>query len=209
MTVTVSPVYLLDIAADAAVDAELRDAIEEAQLADWEALWKPSLEEAIRRLHAQKVPRNRWPQSRHWDWRDKIRAIERLLAHQTFCIVCKGQTQGLMAVNLTIPTRIREQRGKPMVYVEYLESAPWNRPELFSPHRYRGVGKILMRAAIECSLQEEFKGRVGLHSLPQADEFYRDKCGMTDLGTDAAKQDLRYFEMTPEQALLFIQKGGK
>jgi len=209
MTATASLIYLLDVQANAAVDAELRDAIEEAQLADWEALWRPALDDAIRRLHASGIPRSQWPQSRHWDWRAKLREIEQLLAHQTFCIVCGGETQGLMAVNLTKTARITTQRGKPLVYVEYLETAPWNRPELFSPPRYRGIGSILVRAAIECSLQEEFKGRIGLHSLPQADRFYSEICGMTDLGPDASYQNLRYFEMTAEQAQVFAEKGGK
>lgn len=171
MTTTVSTVYLLDVQANGAVEAELYDAIEEPHLADWEALWRPALDEAIRRLHAAGVPRHQWPQSRHWDWRAKLQAIERLLAQRTFCIVCGGETQGLMAVNLTKTARIDAQRGRPLVYIEYLENAPWNRPELFSPSRYRGVGTLLVRTAIECSIQEEFKGRIGLHSLPQADRF--------------------------------------
>jgi hypothetical protein len=203
MTITVSTVVLLDVQADAAVEAELRDAIEEPQLADWEALWRPALDNAIRRLHAAGVPRDQWPQSRHWDWRAKLQAIEQLLAHRTFCVVCAGETQGMMAVNLTKTARLEAQRGRPLVYVEYLENAPWNRPELFSLPRYRGVGSILIRTAIEASIQEEFKGRIGLHSLPQADRFYQHTCGMTDLGPDSAYHDLHYFEMTPEQAQAF------
>jgi hypothetical protein len=46
-------------------------------------------------------------------------------------------------------------------------------------------------------------GRLGL-SLPQADAFYR-KIGMTDLGQDSAYQNLRYFEMTAEQARAFLE----
>jgi len=206
MTVTTSRVYLLEVASDELVDAELHDAIEETHLADWEALWKPSLEEAIRRLHKAGVPRDKWPQSRHWDWRDKLSEIEKLLAKQCFSVVCQGETQGLMAVDLTKSARVGEQRGKPIVYVDYLETAPWNRPELYKPPRFRGVGSILVRTAIECSQQEEFKGRIGLHSLPQADQFYREKCGMTDLGPDSAYQNLRYFEMTQEQARVFSER---
>jgi hypothetical protein len=207
MSVTVSPVFLFDAAANEPAAAELRDAIEEAQLADWEALWRPALDEAIKRLHAAGVPRQQWPQSRHWDWRAKLAAIEQLLANQAFSIVCGGQTQGLMIINLTTAARVDSQRGKPLVYIEYLENAPWNRPELFAAPRYRGVGSILVRTAIQCSIDEEFKGRISLHSLPQADNFYRSTCGMTDLGPDPAYYDLRYFEMTPEQAKIFIEKG--
>ena len=49
--------------------------------------------------------------------------------------------------------------------------------------------------------------RIGLHSLPQANGFYANTCGMTDLGADLDHRGLRYFEMTPEQAQAFIAKG--
>ena len=63
-----------------------------------------------------------------------------------------------------------------------------------------------MTAAITISLGEGFKGRIGLHSLPQADRFYRETCGMSDLGPDANYTgNLRYFEMTPDQASRFIE----
>ncbi len=64
--------------------------------------------------------------------------------------------------------------------------------------RLRGVGSALITAAVALSDDEGFKGRLGLHSLPQADAFYR-KIGMTDLGQDTAYQNLRYFEMTAEK----------
>ena len=54
------------------------------------------------------------------------------------------------------------------------------------------------------SRQSGFAGRVGLHSLPQAEPFYRDVCGMTDLGEDPNEYDLRYFEMTEAQAARFL-----
>ncbi len=92
--------------------------------------------------------------------------------------------------------------------MEYLENAPWNRKELlFDPPRYRGVGTILIGAAIDLSKSEGFKGRLGLHSLPQSNRFYANTCGMTDMGVDASYQNLSYFEMTPEQAEAFIEKG--
>ena len=47
---------------------------------------------------------------------------------------------------------------------------------------------------------------IGLHSLPAAAPFYRDKCGMTELGNDVAHENLMYFEMTDKQAKRFRQK---
>lgn len=127
-----------------------------------------------------------------------------MLAFRGFCVVAQGVTQGLAQVNLTRSTREAGQAGKPLVYVEYLEVAPWNRPELGATPRLRGLGSALLTAAVMLSEAEGFRGRIGLHSLPQADDFYR-RCGMTDLGLDPAYQNLRYFEMTAEQARAFLK----
>ena len=59
---------------------------------------------------------------------------------------------------------------------------------------YGACGMILFDRVVERSIDEGFRGRVGLHALPQAEAFYQDKCGMTPLGKDASKQDLMYFE---------------
>ncbi|SIT53919.1 conserved hypothetical protein [Mesorhizobium prunaredense] len=61
----------------------------------------------------------------------------------------------------------------------------------------------MIRAAIEVSQEEGFRGRIGLHSLPQSAGFYERACGMSDLGIDGTKENLRYFEMTSEHAALF------
>ena len=90
-----------------------------------------------------------------------------------------------------------------LIYVDYLMSAPWNRPVTPRP-RFRGVGQRFIRAAIEQSQELGFEGRIALHSLPEAEAFYAQKCGMSDIGPDAQYYDLRYFEMTPEQAERFL-----
>ncbi len=195
MTVIVSPVFLLNVATGRPEAAELLDTITEQQLADWEAEWVPEL------LRAQ---------SRHWDWRRKTEALQGMLGNPAFSVVCNGLTQGMMLVDtVTKRCRIERQKDQHLVYVSFVENAPWNRRELFDPPRYRGIGSILIRAAVELSKQEEFKGRIGLHSLPQANAFYANTCGMTDLGLDQDYHGLRYFEMTPEQAEAFIAKGGR
>jgi hypothetical protein len=42
-------------------------------------------------------------------------------------------------------------------------------------------------------MEEGFRGRIGLHALPQAETFYARNCGMTDLGNDMRKEGLRIF----------------
>lgn len=205
MTAEVSTIYLLDGAGGTSVEAELRDAIEEAQLVDWQTQWQPALIAILQELARRGVPMSQWPQSWHWNWRAKATQIQGLLAFRGFGVVCAGTTQGLMRVDLNKLARIPAQKGKPLVYVDYLEVAPWNRAELGQAPRYRGVGTALLTAAVAFSEEEGFKGRIGLHSLPQADAFYRDRCGMTDLGPDTNYHgNLRYFEMTPDQARAFL-----
>jgi hypothetical protein len=193
------------MATGAGIEAQLRDAIEEAQLVDWQIHWQPALISILQELHRRQVPPAEWPQSWHWDWRSKMMQVEGLLAFKSFSVVCNGITQGLMRLDLTKTAQLPDQAGKPVVYVDYLEVAPWNRPELGHTPRYQGVGTTLLTAAIALSLQEGFKGRIGLHSLPQADPFYR-KQGMIALGRDRECQNLTYFEMTPQQAEMFFEE---
>ena len=120
-------------------------------------------------------------------------------------VECEGITQGLMIVDLSRRCRLEEQSGERLAYVDYVEVAPWNR-DSWKPHRiYGSVGTALVRAAVQLSLETGYLGRIGLHSLPQADKFYR-RLGMTDLGTDEAYERLRYFEMTPLQAVRLQQE---
>ena len=208
MSVDVTPVYL-QIASGELVPAELRNAVAEQQLVDWEDQWKPALEETVRRLKAAGVERAHWPQSRHWDWRRKAEHYSGTLANPSFCVVCEGETQGMMILDTLQSARLPSQAGKSIAYIEYLEVAPWNRRQLPDDvPRYKAVGSILMRTAIEFSRYEGFKGRVGLHSLPQSNVWYANACGMADLGVDAGYQNLRYFEMTPEMADAFVVKGN-
>jgi len=206
MTAEISSIYLLDGATGQSVEAELRDAIEQAQLADWQIKWQPALLVVLQELARKNVPMSQWPQSWHWNWQQKTAQVQGLLAFRGFSVVAQGETQGLAQVDLTKLGRIPSQRGKPIIYLDYLEVAPWNRPELGTQPRLRGVGTALVSAAVALSVDEGFKGRIGLHSLPQADAFYRTRCGMTDGEPDPSYQNLRYFEMTAEQARAFLEE---
>ncbi len=105
--------------------------------------------------------------------------------------------------------QLESQKKLDLVYVDYLEAAPWNcRTALGVAPLFSGVGSILLITAIQRSFELEFKGRVGLHALPQSVDFYQAKMGMTELGPDPAKDNLRYFELTPEQAEALLPPGG-
>lgn len=146
------------------------------------------------------------PEHSHWDWTKKFQlTIDYSLTYRMFGIECKGEIQGLMLVIVGKECTIESQKGKPLIYIDYLATAPWNSKALTKEPKYKLVGKVLLRAAIELSEDEEYKGRIGLHSLPQAENWYTN-CGMTDLGKDGGYLNLRYFEMTPDQAAAFKER---
>jgi hypothetical protein len=195
-------IFLEDLRSGTTVPAQLHDGITEKELDDWELKWLPALAGLVTRLQASGADPNTLPQTSHWDWQAKTRTVQGLLAFSTFAVVANNVNQGMMRVELNESCRLASQSGKPLVYIEYLEVAPWNWPSAV-PQHFRGVGTALVSAAIDLSCDEGFEGRIGLHSLPQAEGFYRDVCGMSDLGKDPNYHDLTYFEMTAEQAANF------
>jgi hypothetical protein len=172
----------------------------EAAAADWE----PSIDAAIQRLALAGTPRSSWPEHLHWNWQRKAKAIEGLAGYQTVGVECERQIQGLMLLT-TKQKRCKEssQVGLPLVYVHFLEAAPWNLRELTPDPRFGGVGQVLLTEAIRLSMKRGWGGRIGLHSLPQAVPFYRDTVGMSDLGLDTT-EGLPYFETTPDQARAYL-----
>ena len=202
--VTTFPVFLTDKRSGNPVAAELIDVISEADLRAVEAEWKPVTNARIRELMSRGIRPADWPEGWHWKWRDKVQQITGLLAFQTFALRCEGKLQGLMQLKTAgAICRVPEQAGKDLVYIDYVETAPWNRRAIVDSPRLGGVGTIMIRAAIEVSRDQEFRGRIGLHSLPSAERFYAEACGMTDLGLDGTYEGLRYFEMTSVQADAF------
>ena len=139
----------------------------------------PELRSAMNRLRRAGVEDSQLQESSHWNWRTKVEAIQGMLAGSSFSIVCNDLTQGMMTVDtVSKRSRIDIQRNQHLVYVEYVENAPWNRWELSDHPRYRAVGSILFRTAISLSKELEFHGQIGLHSLPQANKFYANSCGI-------------------------------
>jgi hypothetical protein len=204
MSADVTRIYIAD-SNGAPVQAELLHEIGRQQVADWQNHWQPALLDVLRDLVARKVPMNQWPQSWHWRWDRKVAEMAGLLGFQGFSVTCAGLTQGLMRVDLTKSARLPNEIGKPVVYVEYLEVAPWNRLDCVPVRKYKGVGIALLTEAVVLSEAEGFKGRIGLHSLPQSDGFYRDQ-GMTDLGPDQhVHGHLRYFEFSADDAAQFLK----
>jgi hypothetical protein len=186
-------------------DAELFTPIDAAHIADFDQYWKPAFYAGLRALPPGSQPSQANLEDWHWDWHKKSEVFGGRLDYQGFALICGGRTQGLMLCSLVRMAREPSQRNQHLVYIEFVHTAPWNRVGATPDPLYKGVGGILVAAAVSLSLEQEFKGRIGLHSLPHSEAWYRGYCGMTDLGIDEDYQQLRYFEMTAEQATKFVR----
>lgn len=195
---------LEDRRASCVVPATLIDRIDVAYAKRVDDLWLTFLTAEMAEAEAAGTPLV-LPEHAHWRWTRKVELTVHLLPYPTLAIECEGQPQGLMTLKTDGETaRLPNEQGKPLVYVVFLASAPWNLPAVVARPRFRGAGTTLLRAAIETSLDLGFKGRIALHSLSKAETFYA-RSGMTALGKDPKKENLEYFEMTSVQAMAFIR----
>ena len=136
----------------------------------------------------------------HWNWENKIDRVQSAY-HMLISLSGDDLIQGIVAVKTeTIASRIDSQS---LIYIDYVETAPWNLEMAHSPVRYLGVGTTLIREVVHLSNEQGMQGRIGLHSLPQALNFYLNR-GMTDLGEDPNYADLHYLEYNVEKAQTLI-----
>ncbi|SRR6266480_1198845 len=192
---------LLERRTRADAPAQVFRTLDQKNFGDFETLWRPMLKEARRRVASWDEAAQIDAQDSHWEWVEKAVEAERIMGRDTYAVECAGVTQGLMLVDVGFG-RLPGQRGKELVYIELLATAPWNRPKLAPDARYKGVGRVLVGTAISLSVDLGFGGCIGLHSLAQSEDWYR-AVGFTDVEFDNAK-DMRYFEMTNADALAFV-----
>lgn len=170
---------------------------------DFERLWKPMLTRHSAGDVSPTISVNAKAPDSHWLWVDKSQVAANSLQYETFAVECGGITQGLMLVDVTKFARLDAHRGREMVYVELLASAPWNRNGFMPNPVYKGVGQVLVATAISLSTDLGFNGRIGLHALTSSESWYRDAIGFTDCGYDENKK-MSYFEMSEMQAASFL-----
>jgi len=142
-----------------------------------------------------------YPEHSHWNWEDKAERSEMFSVIQTrLGIVCQNEIQGLMIVESAMNfAKLPPDKGEALLYVRYLEVAPQNVEPYTKPRKFLGVGRLFLRVAVDFSVEIGCEGRVGLHALPQAEEFYRAN-GMIEFDRDPVHDNLRYFEFTSRLA---------
>ncbi len=193
------------------VPAIFHDDVTASQLVEAETQWKPIRDLAVQRLRASGktvAEIQRLIQHAHWDWARKAGPLlAGLDAIRYFGIEVDGQWQGLVMLDLASQfAQLEPDRGKPLVYVEFLEVAPWNIAPLVTEPRYGIVGTRLVESAVRQSISEGFRGRIGLVALPQAQSFYERTCGMTRV-EGAGHHGMAWYEMTQKAAELFLRGG--
>ncbi|WP_186074193.1 hypothetical protein [Burkholderia gladioli] len=189
----------------AEVVGEIASPIDASDVECYVTQWKPISDRKIEELKAagnytREGVAEHNVEDAHWEWSEKVRDRAGQLQWNSYALRCEGRTQGLMFVNMVHRCRLESQKNMHMVYIDLLATAPWNRRRLSPAPLYRGVGDTLMLEAILLSSEQEFGGRIGLHALPNAVDFYQNQWGMVCMGTDPNYHELPYFELTTEQA---------
>jgi len=144
------------------VEATLLDGVAPPDLLVVEAEWVSERSLVLQELLSAGVPRPKWPQSLGWDWRRKAPQLK-LLESAGFGVVSEQQWQGLMLTkSASHVSYLGADKGKPLIYIDFLEIAPWNWPipEISRSGKFRGIGSTLFWSAVAQSDREGFHGRV-------------------------------------------------
>lgn len=173
---------------------------------DFEKRWHSVMHEKLRTLPSQDEVRKANIQDIHWKWREKQQTRSSQLIWDSFAVECAGETQGLMFVRMFAVAQLEEQNGLPLIYIDLVTVAPWNRVGFTDTPLYKGIGPLLLGTAISLSVDVGFKGRVGLHALPQSEDWYRHQ-GMTELEIDGGHPgQLVYFEFSSADAMAYVSE---
>lgn len=126
----------------------------------------------------------------HWRWFDKAIAYCSD-EYEWFHLHADGKPQAACLIYHPKPSALEPGN---IFYVEFVAVAPWNRECKIRPRVFKGLGKIILRAAQRFAVKE-LKLRPGfcLHSLPKAEVVYT---SLNMVSVESRKKDsLRYFEL--------------
>ena len=128
--------------------------ITQSHIHDYENLWQDLLQRSGQ-------------DDKFWNWAFKQRVFLSRGNYEGYAIECAGRTEGLLLLE-TQQHRSQYQaqlvRGEPLVYVESIAAAPWNRRIIFRPPEFRGIGTTLLLFARQRSIELGYGGRVGAFS---------------------------------------------
>ncbi len=119
-------ITILDRTTGRAVAAELLDGLVPEDLMLLESEWVSERSRVLQALlRAGDQPDHR-PQSLRWNWRAKAQHL-RFVQASGFAVASGGRWQGAMLTkSATHFARLGVDRGKSLIYIDFLEVAPWN-----------------------------------------------------------------------------------
>lgn len=127
-----------------------------------------------------------------WNWEQIVHQHDPGYTRHTFYLVCNNSVQG--ALHAKFPKQSQLSSDSELVYVDFIATAPWNRNIPGHPKQFSGIGTKLMIYVMQFSQSAGYSGIIGLHSLKQAEDFYR-AMEMVELGHDESYGNMLYFEM--------------
>ena len=200
---SVHKAYIIDAATNNPVEVELHDTLSVDVLLDIESQWVSARQDLRSKLKNLGIVQRDWPESLHWDWGRKSVVLAFGDADDFRIMGIRRHTIWEAAIVTLCQNHlalVSPDVGKPLVYVDYLEVAPWNwTVEKLQARKFKAAGAALLRAAIEQSYAKEWDGRVGLHALPQATSFYV-RQGFQFVKNDPSKHNLPYYELSAAEA---------
>ncbi|HEY2253844.1 MAG TPA: GNAT family N-acetyltransferase [Planctomycetaceae bacterium] len=143
-------------------------------------------------------------------WTQGIMSPSSLIAGSVpkgYVIICCDQIQGFIVFDEALQPS-RRQPGTNLLYITYLATAPWNRRQGDETGLFRHVGRVLVAEAVRESVQLGCPGRIGLHSYWTASPFY-EKLRFDDLGPDACRRGMSYFELRTGVAYELLSEFGR
>jgi hypothetical protein len=173
----------------------------QSQLAAIESVWAPA-----RRALAEARARAGTPlESGHWNWNNKVDRVTQgqLILH---AIECEGEIQGLMAIGAQ-PRSAHLTIDSSVVYIDYLEAAPWNQRAPEYQSRFGGVGSALFNEAVILSTELGLSGRIGLHSLPRKRKDSTQPVRWHDLGVIRPILNWCISSMMMQEQLAGLRRG--
>ncbi len=200
--------FITDAATDQIVEVEFLDEISVDILLDIEEQWATYRQDLRMKLRTSGISVQDWPESLHWDWaRKSLRLAFRDPNDFRLMAICHNNVYQGVIITLRKGHRasLQPDTGKPLIYVEFLEAAPWNWTIRGVQNRkFKGIGPLLLRAAVTQSVQMGWDGRTGLHALPQAMSFYEHQ-GFRFVSNDPGKENLPYYELSAADASARIE----
>jgi hypothetical protein len=121
-----------------------------------------------------------------WDYYEKKEAAEILV------LEARDSIQGYIIVYLDYQGSSAGIR----TYVPFLAAAPWNRSFPPAKRQFANIGRILVAVAVIEGILQYKDPRLELHSLPDAEEFYR-KIKMEETGRSSG-EGLKEFRLGKE-----------